>query len=59
MLTTIDVIIGKKTVTLPFLKEKSPGNFPITLHIMPMIIKIIPITTKIFPKSVNPLVPPD
>jgi hypothetical protein len=54
MLTTIEVIIGKKKVTFPFLKLKSPGSLPITLHIIPTITNIIPIMIKTFPKSFNP-----
>jgi hypothetical protein len=42
MLITIEVIIGKKNVTLPFLKEISPGNLPMNVHIIPTIRIIIP-----------------
>jgi hypothetical protein len=51
ILTIIDVIIGKYTVTFPFLKVKSPGSLPITLHNIPITTNMIPNTIKIFPNS--------
>lgn len=58
-LTIMDVIIGKCTDTLPFLKEKSPGSFPKTVHINPIIMNTTPSTINSFPPSVKTLVPPD
>lgn len=49
ILTIIDVMNGKYTVTEPFLKVKSPGILPISDQSNPITIRTTPITINILP----------